>query len=547
MSAANAIYQIVRADFLERVRRRAFLAVLGFAVYLGYAIYADQITLRVGLYRGEVNAAWIGSLMGMVASVILSLIGFYLVKNCVERDAETRVGAILAATPISNLHYAVSKMLSNFAVLGAMVLILSASAVAIETAHLVSTTPSILPLLLPPLVLGLTSMSVTAALAVTFEVIPVLRGAKGNVLYFFLWTAMLIASVPVAISTQPPGVALSMCDFAGLGTTSRQMQAVVRRETPEFHGGTTLQVGGPDPSTRKFVWNGMEWTGPFVISRLLWIAIAFAVAGVASLVFDRFDPEHGPFGKKSRTVEQEPHRAEPARIAAPHLGAPAWMTHETATPRLRVQRSFAELVVAECRLMILHRAWWWYTVATALFAACLLAPIAWARSGGIEMAWLWPVAVWSQLGTLESRYSTKALVYSAAAILPQQTLAAWLAGVFVTAATGGGLGMHLIAVRDWRGFAAWLSAILFVPALALASGVLTEGARAFEGVYSAWWFLGPVRHGRALDFIGTSESTITPGVYLVAAGILVVFACAWRKFSIVGIPWRLRARRDLRA
>ena len=63
-------------------------------------------------------------LMTICCSTFLSLVGFYIVKNSIQRDVDTRVGQILAATPMRKDFYTVAKTLSNFAVLACMVAIL---------------------------------------------------------------------------------------------------------------------------------------------------------------------------------------------------------------------------------------------------------------------------------------------------------------------------------------------------------------------------------------------------------------------------------------
>src|SRR5205823_9611200 len=98
MSTLYAIYAIGRADFLERVRRHSFLVTLLFAVYLGYAAATGQISLRLGEYRGVYTSAWIGVMVSLITTTFLSLVGFYIVKNAVERDRQTGVGEILAST-----------------------------------------------------------------------------------------------------------------------------------------------------------------------------------------------------------------------------------------------------------------------------------------------------------------------------------------------------------------------------------------------------------------------------------------------------------------
>ena len=89
MSQARVLCHLLRADFLERVRRYSFLVTLGLALYLGYVVSAGQLKLWVGDSRGVYNSAWVGVLMALVVNFFLSLAGFYVVKNAVERDRRT--------------------------------------------------------------------------------------------------------------------------------------------------------------------------------------------------------------------------------------------------------------------------------------------------------------------------------------------------------------------------------------------------------------------------------------------------------------------------
>src|ERR1035441_1032955 len=134
MNSLHVLYQMVRADFLERVRRYSFLVTLAFAVYLGYLAYSGQMVMRLGDYRGVYNTAWLSALMTLVTTTFLSLVGFYVVRNSVDRDQQTRVGRILAAAPMTRFLYTAAKVVSNFAVLSAMVLVLMGAAIEIGRA-----------------------------------------------------------------------------------------------------------------------------------------------------------------------------------------------------------------------------------------------------------------------------------------------------------------------------------------------------------------------------------------------------------------------------
>src|SRR5512136_2159309 len=180
MKLIRKLYHLALADFRERTRRYSFLIVLGLVSFLGYSVYTGDAGLTLGDYSGALNSAWIGAQMTLVLTVFLSLLGFYLVKNSIERDTQTGVGQILATTPISRLAYLVGKWLSHFLLLGVMVAILAAAALVIQ---LFSREAAVAPwaLISPFLLVALPCMGFVAGLAVLFESIPLLRGGVGNV------------------------------------------------------------------------------------------------------------------------------------------------------------------------------------------------------------------------------------------------------------------------------------------------------------------------------------------------------------------------------
>ncbi len=62
----RALYHLMRADLLERVRRRSFLVVVAATLYAGYwlvpPIDAGYLTVSAGGWRGEYNSAWMGTM-----------------------------------------------------------------------------------------------------------------------------------------------------------------------------------------------------------------------------------------------------------------------------------------------------------------------------------------------------------------------------------------------------------------------------------------------------------------------------------------------------
>ena len=547
MSRSRALYHMVRADFLERVRRYSFLLTLGLSVYLGYAVYSGQMVLQLDKYRGVDNSAWLGSVIGLVGSTWLSLIGFYIVKNAIQRDRQTRVGQILATTPIGKSFYTLSKTLSNFAVLAAMIFVLALAALAIQLFHRTDPHIDLFALLSPVLIFGLSAVAVTAAVAVLFESVPVLRSGVGNILFFFLWIALFTIGVATLGKSVWFPASSGFRDFTGIATIMGQMQVQVRALDPQYNGDSSFNIGNLNPTTKTFLWTGVHWTADLFLGRMILLALAVAIALLAALFFDRFDParagwlnERKPKAlRKSeareaartqiagKPFEQSAFDSPHSQFAASQL-APLLRTGSHAVSRTR----FFALVAAELRLLLRGHAWWWYTVAAGLFIACLASPLDAARSGVILAAWIWPALVWSQLGTREAQYSTGTLIFSAPHAVPRQLLASYAAGVLVAALAGGGLGLHLLFARDFAGLGAWATGALFIPALALALGVTTGSRKFFEALYTAWWYVGPMHHIRGLDFMGATAASSTPAPYLLAAVILVLVAYAWRKVRL---------------
>jgi hypothetical protein len=530
MSRSRVLFHMVRADFLERVRRYSFLLTLGFSVYVGYAVYSGQINMRLDDYQGAPNSAWLGSVIALASSVFLSLIGFYVVKNTIQRDRETRVGRILAATPISKRFYTLSKALSNLAVLSAMILILSAAAVVIQLPHRGSNGFNLFDLLAPILIFGICAMSVAAALAVLFETIPGLRGGVGNIAYFFLWTFLLSMSVKSLLTRERPSALTAVRDYAGISIISGQMQAELRQFDPQYKGGSGFKIGSVHPATKTFLWTGTKWSATIILSRLLWLGVAVLLTLIAASIFDRFDPDREIVllkRRKKQNVLPTPDELEqrPLRMRETQRNVSGLTPLLHRRPRVR----FVALVLAELRLLLRGRQWWWYTVAAGLFAGCLFAPLTAARSGIVLGAWLWPALLWSQLGTLEAQFSTQALIFSAPHSFPRQLLSSWAAGVLLAMLTGGGLGLRLILARDTESVFGWAVAALFIPALALALGVCTESRKPFEALYTAWWYIGPLHQLRNLDFIGTQPASSTPVLYLAASMAMLLVACFRRK------------------
>jgi hypothetical protein len=532
----HAIAAIARSDFLERVRRYSFLMTLLFATFLGYAAATGRIMIQLGGHRGVYTSAWVGALVALVTTCWVSLVGFYIVKGAIDRDRQTGVGQVLAATPLSKPTYAFGKFLSNFAMLGSMVVVLALAAVVMQLFIREDPRLDFFALLNPFVIVALPAMLLTAAVAVLFETLPVLRGGVGNVVWFFVWAFLGVALSAVT--------GIEWLDPLGNMTMAHSMQQGAWAHIPDYKGGFAFTIADkPVEVVQSFRWEGVPWTASQILLRLAWCGVAIALVLLAAAVFDRFDSSRWlsrAQRKLATGVAVENGAAavviSPAGFSSPSSSvariAPAQLTALSATDRTS---AFARLFVAELRLAIQGLHWWWYVVAVGLLIAQATAPLATARQQLLGTSWLWLVMVWSAMGARETRFGTRALLFSSARILPRQILACWLAGFTLAVVFGSAAGLRILATQGGTAFLPWLAGAAFLPSLALALGVWSGTSKPFEGILTAMWYIGPINRVSGIDFTGSSNRPLAMhyvGVYLVLAAVLLVAAAALRTRQI---------------
>ena len=283
--SARVLWALAVADFRERMRRPAFPATLVAAVALAYAAApptsGTYSLINVGGYRGAYDGAYLGAVLALMGGMWLSFAGFYVVKNAVSRDEATRVGQVLAATPLSKTAYTLGKFASNLLVLVTLTAVLALMAPAMQLLRGESAAMDPAGLWLPFLLFPLPMVALTAALAVVFETLGPLRGGFGNVVWFFGWLA--------AVGTLALGS--PSFDPLGFGAVAGSMRSDLLAQHPEVSD-ATLSAGLiiHQHPLKTFDFTGLEITTGLLAGRFALLVLAVGLASLAALWFARFDP-----------------------------------------------------------------------------------------------------------------------------------------------------------------------------------------------------------------------------------------------------------------
>jgi hypothetical protein len=458
----------------------------------------------------------------MVINFFLGWFGFYLVKNSIARDYDTGVGQIIATTPLSRPVYLLGKWLSNFSVLSLMVFILMIGALIMQIIQGEDPQINLWALASPLVLIALPFMALVAGMAVLFETIRWLRGGLGNVIYFFLF-ATVITIIGIQSGAKNPNL-----DWLGINLVQGSMSEALRAVYPAYNnefslGMVTIQ------NNLIFHWSGIHWTLLLLMSRLVVFGLSLGIVLLGVIFFDRFDTSRG-------WIRVHKAKTEPAGIQEPPVVEPPADSVELRLTRLPVGRTyfrFGRLLAAELRLLLKGLNWWWYAVAAGLWIATLFSPLDIVRTGILPVAWIWPILLWSSLGSRETRFDLRQVVFSAPHPLGWQLPVAWLAGLLIALLAGSGAIARMLMSGDTPGMLAVLSGALFIPSLALALGVWSGSGKAFEVIYALWWYLGPIERLTPLDFIGSTGHGPWQA-YLVGAGILFLLAALGRMRQLRG-------------
>lgn len=498
MNKLRILYQLSLADFRERTRRYSFLVTMIGVLFFGYLVITGQYTIQFGEYRSVYNSAWAGSLMAVCSTILMTIVGFYLIRGSIKRDRLTEVGQIIAATQMSGRLYITSKLASNIAALLSMVASLAVLAFVTLLAKNEAGEISLWAFLSPFLIICLPASVFVSSVAVFFDSARWLRGSAGNIIYLFLAEICVVMGM----------LTVPLLDLASVAVLTDSARAAAESAFPGEKIGLLIGFIGFDPEMqfevyKTFTWTGIDWTAGMLQLRLYWMVLAMFVAGGAVLLFDRFDPASAKV-RVSRPRETAGRSADEPDTS----GAGVLPAYDSLCPP-EAQFSLLRMVTAELKLVLKGFHWFWYAVAAALVAAQFAAPFDISRSYLVPASMVWPLLIWSSSGTREFTFGTDQLLFSSPGPLRRQFPAIWLSGLLIALASVGPMFIRAGLEGRWTYAATLIVAALFIPSVALALGTLSGSRKLFEVTYLMIWYVGSIDRVRVLDLLGVTDEAIS--------------------------------------
>ena len=473
--AGHVVRALLVADLRQRTRSGRFWSVaLAIAVAGWWCLppaSAGYMIVAVGdHHRGFYSSAWIGMVLAMI-SLLWGLVGFYLVRGTVQRDFETRIWQLLGTTAMSRGAYLLAKWASHVVVMGGLVMATLLVGLVAQQVRAEDTHVDLWELVKPSLFIALPTFSVSAALAIWFDIVPRLRHTAGNVVFFIVWIGLLTTGgigvehdrarhfAPTVQPWTSDLPAINVMQWSIDHQISRQLPDVVRQD------GFCVGCGGVSAPLVRFTWTTWDVRPAVLWGRMLWLVAAAVGVLLAVPLLDwaaaRTTPSAGDDGRRApRTLRWL--RALLTPLQGSRLGV---------------------LVAAEVFIVLRLRPLWWWAAWLPLWGVQAFGPrhaAALAMLGG----WTLLLDVFSRTALRDHEHRTLDLVATAPGARRRLVLAraAACVGLAWLAAAPGLL--HESFVHPTVAATAFVMAAS-IALCGLAAGRLARSSRPFELVFLA--------------------------------------------------------------
>ncbi|MCV2371281.1 hypothetical protein [Roseateles oligotrophus] len=501
-----------------RARRTSSLVALAAMLGLAWLVIAapvDDTTLLVLKDARVLNTSAALALSSAAElGSLLVLFGFFLLRGRAGDDIRSGLGGVIAASPVSNTLFLLTRSVAGMAYLSGLVLAFMASTLLFQVTQGVGPVELGVYLQSYALVL-LPTLVFTASCATLFDSVSVLMGKAGDLIYFFIWAGLLglLASVD-----KSGGQAVSywtLLDFSGALTSVIQLS--VQLGSTDFN----LGLSSFDPKLAPVTMQQLPWSTSLLLMRSLTLALALTPLLLATLCFHRYSPDRvkvsAAAARRSPLAVINTLLRPLSRLAQPLFRLAAWLP------------GMAGQVLADTALTLASSPLSMALLLLSLAAAIALPP---QLLGGllIPVSVFWGVLI-SDLSSRDFQANTEFLSGTmpggAARRHLRQLAAACLLGL---------LFMGLIALRwaaagEWLRCLALISGVLSMSALASLLGVLTGNPRCFLGFYLGGLYIAlnarDLAPADAFGFNG-SANAFSIGGYLVVAAVTGLTAYAWQ-------------------
>lgn len=515
MASSYALYQIAKKGYLQRTRSYRFIIIIAITIIFVYLFVpgpdAPYRTFSVGDYKGIYNSSYIAIMTAIGTSLLVSLFSFFTINNALELDKQNHMGEIIASTSIKNRSYLLGQVFSNFAILLTILATIISTSAIIFYFRQQESGFQLVQFFIPFILICIPLLLAISVLAVIFETFFLSKYITMAILYYLFY--MLFLGISMTYLTTPStdnGYLFTLIDPFGIIYVIRIIQNIVLSQFPsanvyELAIGFTYSTKGFDTIQQIFLFNGINWSLGYIVSRLIWSIIPVLFIIVASNYFKRFDPSYDKIPKSREKLDDQ----DLIKDLSQETARNSTLQDEFKLSTLKSQKRNIQFITVfenEIRMQFKGRPKWWIGLIIFFFLAGFGVTTNTFQLWSI--AWICILPVISSLGSQEKLHDTYQIIFSSPN--PTKQFYYQIIEFFsILACLNLGIIFSFIMHTEFEHVLALLIGILFTIVLAYFLGIFTGSKKLFESFFLLLFYLGPLNGIAYFDFIGTTSSSIS--------------------------------------
>ncbi|NMM64947.1 hypothetical protein HBE96_20345 [Clostridium sp. P21] len=516
MNSIYEIYYIGISDFLDRTRSKTTFIITLLIMYISYLFFPQNnsslyYTLNYSFgkyfYRGIYNSVWLGWVSTIAFISVVTLIGFYFVRNSIKREKELLIGEITASIGTKSWIFIFGKAFGNLLFLLLQMLVVIIITIIMQFVRGESCYLQPIKLLTPFLILAVPACFITAVIAIIFEVIPFLRNSFGNVVYFFAWSGIIIYSIQNRTST--------LADVFGMNTAAKIISEQLKLNFKELADIDSFSLGTSGPlhgNIKTFIMDNVNISLNILFQRLFWIFIGILLLFLVSMFFKRTSLIRTKASKNINSIVQE-------KKYTPFKGTmlSEIFENKTYSNNLSILKSNFKIILTSPNL-------YWYAILIFCSIGVLFSKGDTLNKFLIPVIWILPIFIWSKLGTVQTDFNMENYLLTYKNYRNTEPLNFTAAGILFTILINTAVIIKFLLLHNFLGILYILMGIFFVNALGIFIGNFARSPTAFEIIYIILWYVGILNGLTSLDFLGLTTRAVMchiPIIFLVIGTFLI--------------------------
>ncbi|AZV57801.1 hypothetical protein [Clostridium sp. AWRP] len=522
MNSIYEIYYIGISDFLDRIRRKSTFIITLLMMYISYLFFPQNnssiyYTLNYSFgeyfYRGIYNSVWLGWVSTIAFISVVTLIGFYFVRNSIKREKELLIGEITASIGTKSWIFIFGKAFGNLLFLLVQMFVVIIITIIMQFVRGESYYLQPIKLLTPFLILAVPACFITAVIAIIFEVIPFLRNSFGNIAYFFTWSGIFIYSIT--------NRTFILADVFGINTISKIILEQLKHSFKEFSSVDSFSLGTSGPlhnNIKTFIMDKVTIGLNILLGRLFWIFIGILLLFLASMFFKRTSLIRTKASANVNSLVKEKEYTSFKRTVLSEI-----FENKTYSNNLSILKSNLKIILAYPNL-------YWYAVLIFCFIGVFFSEGDNLNKLLIPVIWILPILIWSKLGTIQMDFNMESYLLTYKNYRNAELLNSATAGILFTILINTSVIIKFLLMHNFLRAAYILMGIFFVNSLGIFIGNFARSSTAFEITYIILWYVGILNGLTNLDFLGiTSKAAnchipiifLAIGAFLIAASMVI--------------------------